>query len=59
MTACQAQPEMHPSVAHFHAFFTHVLAGLFDFDLIEMGALISHISFPKQRHFPGQVTFVT
>jgi hypothetical protein len=50
---------MHPSVTHFHALFAHVLAGLLYFDFIEMGALISHISFPKRRHFPGQVTFVT
>jgi hypothetical protein len=49
--ACQAQPKMYPSVTHFHALFAHVLAGLLYFDLIEMGALISHISFPKRRLF--------
>jgi hypothetical protein len=46
--ASQAEPQMYPGIAGFHALFAHVLAGLPDFDLVEMGALMSHILSPKR-----------
>jgi hypothetical protein len=40
--ANQTEPQVHPGVAHLHAFFTNVLAGGSYFDLVEVRALFGH-----------------
>jgi len=54
----QAETQVDPGITHFHAFFAHMLAGVLDFDLVEMGALISHIFLSGKISCPRQVTFV-
>ena len=44
----QAKTQVDPGITSLHAFFAYVLAGVLDFDLIEMRALISHIFSPKE-----------
>jgi hypothetical protein len=58
MAARETQPQVYPLVTHFHALFTYMRAGFLDFDLIQMGALISHFRLSRSHFFPRQVTFV-
>jgi len=38
----QAQTQMHPRVTNFYAFLAFPFVGLFEFNLIEMRALLRH-----------------
>jgi hypothetical protein len=42
IAACKAHAQMNPLVTRFNAFLTYMLAGLFDLDLVEMGAFSRH-----------------
>jgi hypothetical protein len=56
MPARQAQPQVNPGVAGLDAVFANVFIATPDLDLIQMGALISHVSSNRSR--PSQVTTV-
>ena len=40
--ADEAQAQMHPAVPHLHALFTNMLAGLANFNLVEVCAFFWH-----------------
>jgi hypothetical protein len=42
VSAAQAQAQVDPAVAGLNAVFTHVFVGLFDFDLVQVGAFVGH-----------------
>jgi hypothetical protein len=49
--ADKAHAEVDPFVACFDAFFTHMLVGFSDFDLIEMGTCLCHVFSSKSQYF--------
>jgi len=58
VAAGEAQAQVHPSIAHLHAFFADTLAGCLDFDLIEVRASVMHIDVSQKALRSGQVTSV-
>jgi hypothetical protein len=42
MATAQTHPQVHPTVAHFQAFFAAFAIWLYALDLIEMGTFIGH-----------------
>jgi hypothetical protein len=58
LPALQAHAEVDPGIPCFYALFTDVLIGVFNLDVVEMGALLRHRGPPSWYCFPGQVTWV-
>src|SRR4051812_29479521 len=58
LSARQAQAQMNPRIAGLHALFADVFIGCFNFDLIEMRALVFHGVSKTMSHY-CQVTPVT
>ena len=48
--AGQAEPQVDPSITHFHALFADVFVGSFELDLIQMRALIFHTFSEERSH---------
>jgi hypothetical protein len=51
LSADEAHAEVDPFVACFGAFFTHMLVGFSDFDLIEVGTWLCHVFSSKSQYF--------
>lgn len=52
ISADKAETQVNPSITHFYALFANVLGGRPDFDLVEMGASIVHMSLSEHCCVP-------